>query len=244
MKRLFILGICIFVLIAFGCADRQSGCNRLIDEIIRCIVNNDAQDLAALTQYPICRKYPLKDIENAEQMITYFDTLFDDSIKTLLSQASTSDWEEVGWRGYMFRNGLLWVSDTGLISINYESNKEKALRKMLIEREKNSLGYNIKEVGWEPECCYKDMDNGSVIRIDKKEDCYRMSIYRLKEQILCLYGIREIMGSLGNVVYTFSDGKRLGRKYEIYGENLYISIDSVDESHELKKSYWLDLIDQ
>lgn len=52
-----------------------------IEEIVNCIVKGDKKKLASLCIYPIKRDYPLPDIENAKQMIAYFDTLFDKSYR-------------------------------------------------------------------------------------------------------------------------------------------------------------------
>ena len=186
----------------------------------------------------------MKDIENVEQMVDYFDILFDDSIKNLLQESSLSDWEKVGWRGYMFKDGLLWVTDSGLISVNYESKKEKALREALLQKEKNSLSHYFIEDDWEPEGCYQDMNDSSVIRIDKRGDNYRLSVYRNQHQPTLLYGNREVRGTMSNLVYKFSDRRGLCRKYEIYVDKLYTDIDGVEEIHALRKCYWLDLVDE
>ena len=63
-----------------------------IKAIMKCIADGDAKGLAKLTTYPLKRNYPLKDIENEEQMIAYFDVLFDDSVKEVMRNASVSDW--------------------------------------------------------------------------------------------------------------------------------------------------------
>lgn len=57
------------------------GIKNNFEEIVNCIVNGDKKKLASLCIYPIKRDYPQPDIENAKQMIAYFDTLFDRSYR-------------------------------------------------------------------------------------------------------------------------------------------------------------------
>lgn len=57
------------------------GIKNNFEEIVNCIVKGNKKKLASLCIYPIKRDYPLPDIENAKQMIAYFDTLFDRSYR-------------------------------------------------------------------------------------------------------------------------------------------------------------------
>ena len=109
-------------------AAEQDTCNN-IEAIMKCIADGDAKGLAKLTLYPLKRVYPLKDIENEEQMIAYFDVLFDDYVRKTMRNASVNDWHEYGWRGYLFKDGMLRTSPEWLYAVYYESAKEKSLYK-------------------------------------------------------------------------------------------------------------------
>lgn len=61
---------------------------------------------AHLTSYPIMRTYPTKWIEDSLEMLSFFPIMADDSLKNVLKRTKPSDWEQVGWRGYTFANGV------------------------------------------------------------------------------------------------------------------------------------------
>lgn len=71
-----------------------------LKRLTQCIVDGDARQLASLVcSYPFSRQYPLRDIVNKKQMISYFDILFDDSIKNMLRRSSDNDWANGIWIG-------------------------------------------------------------------------------------------------------------------------------------------------
>ena len=66
-----------------------------IKRIMECIATGDAKTLAALTIYPIHRKYPLKDITRRRQMIDQFNMVFDEAFREKLQHARVEEWNKV-----------------------------------------------------------------------------------------------------------------------------------------------------
>ena len=225
-----------------------------IEAIMKCIANGDAKGLAKLTTYPLKRDYPLKDIENEEQMIAYFDVLFDDSVKEVMRNASVSDWHEYGWRGYLFKDGMLRTSPEWLYAVYYDTAKEKSLYDMLVKREKESLHPSLQTGEWRPWGCYKTQD-GLVLRIDGNKSQYRLSLYRKGTALsgkpdVCLTGTVEVEGTILNHIYTFK-GKH--ETYEINDINVVYNVGDVptltiykgkseEREYNLTPCYWLDLV--
>ena len=227
-----------------------------IEKIMQCIIDGNAQDLADMTEYPLGREYPLKDIQNEDEMIAYFNTLFDTNIKNKLRNKTVDDWEKIGWRPYSldFGGGDLGISeDLKLRYVSYSSAKEDALRKQLIEDDLASLPESLREGGWKPYLCYLDIQDGSVLRIDQLgEEKLRICVYKpgkpLSEPDICIYGKRDFQGSMGLETDMFTDGKisynvdvsesmQDGKNY-VYVED---KTNKKEWTHEIKKCYWLDL---
>lgn len=226
--------------------DTSSGFER----IKQCIISGDARQFASLVSYPLPRRYPLKPIENKEQMIAYFDIMFDDSIKNILRYSTDDDWDDCGWRGYGFGTGELWVISGSVYAINYMSAKEKALYEKAIKQDIGSLHKSLQDKGWKPYRCFQDLKGKLTLRIDKNGEKYRLLMYHNRNRLsdipdLCVYGTLDIQGSMANELYTFDVGETT---YELdYGldpTSLRISFSGETiEQHELKVCYWLDLID-
>lgn len=92
--------------------------------LIDAIAKGNKQQFADLVVYPVRRISPVPDIETKEQMISYFDTLFDKSFRERIAHLDSNSWEEMGWRGWMLLNGEIWDTDPGIV-INYSSPLEQ-----------------------------------------------------------------------------------------------------------------------
>lgn len=143
-----------------------SGNASLIKAITKSIAEGDAKKLASMTSYPIARKYPLRDIEDSEDMVKRFNQLFDQKFCNRMKSSKSSDWNSYGYRGYSLGDDMvLWVYDS-LTAIDYYSPQEIKLYNQLVREEMNSLHSSLRGNGWIPFCCYEDLDNGSTIRVD------------------------------------------------------------------------------
>ena len=143
-----------------------SGSTRLIGAIMKSIADGDANTLASLAIYPIERRYPLHNIVSPSDMVKRFDLIFDQKFRDRMKSSKASDWHSYGWRGYSYGdNNALWVYDS-LTIINYYSAQEKALYDQLVKKEMASLHESLRGNGWYPFCCYKNLTDGSIVRVD------------------------------------------------------------------------------
>jgi hypothetical protein len=88
-------------------------------QIIRLIESDNAKELSKLVAYPLKRENPLPDIKNSKDFISYYPSIFDNSLKNLLKQYNDSDIFEhnysYGLVGGNF-SGEIWINEDGKIS--------------------------------------------------------------------------------------------------------------------------------
>ena len=143
-----------------------SGSTKHIETIMKSIADGDAKTLASLAIYPIERRYPLRNIASSSDMVKRFKQIFDQKFKDRMKTSKASDWHSYGWRGYSYgEDNALWVYDS-LTVINYYSAQEKALYDQLVKKEMTSLHESLRGNGWYPFCCYKNLTDGSIVRVD------------------------------------------------------------------------------
>lgn len=210
-----------------------------IMKLKQAIVGRDSILLASMLEYPVQREYPLRNILDSAQMIAYFDILFDDSIRAVLSQTQIDDWSSFGWRGHSFSYGeYLWVNGDALC-VNYYSERELMLRNELIQQEMSSLDASLAGT-WQPYICMLDDDGELLFRIDyiptTTEDnlyasgkAFRLAIYSLKDDLRAIpqkvmMGHLSIEGSACFHYLSFDDEQGL-------------RID-ISEDHSDKDGFW------
>ena len=131
---------------------------------------------ADLVNYPLCRDYPLRNIENRQHMTAYFDTLFDRSFRDRVRNLDSTDWCPMGWRGSMLLNGEIWFSE-GVTAVNYSSPVEQAHRAKLIKAEIKSLHPSL-QGNWEPVDRMKFSQGPyGFARVDANGDRYRLTLF-------------------------------------------------------------------
>ena len=146
-----------------------SGNSANIIAITKSIADGDAKKLASLTLFPIGRRYPLRDIKDGADMVRRFNSVFDAGFRQKMKSAKPSDWHSYGWRGYCYGDSSeLWVYDS-LTIVNYYSPQEKKLYGELVKKEMGSLHESLRGKGWLPFCCFKDLTDGSIVRVDIRE---------------------------------------------------------------------------
>ena len=199
--------------------------------IITSIVNGDKETFANLVQYPIRRDYPLRNIENKEQMIANFDLIFDAAFRDTIAMLDSNSWEEVGWRGYMLYHGMLW-GDGPVEVINYSSPQEQKLRADIIAKEMSALHPSL-QGEWGPVDRFL-LDDGKYgfARLDvvttESQKPFRLTIFKKNAKVgdppaLTLTGDSDVQGSIGYTTYYFrnNDG------YEaVYSPDYYPEDDS------------------
>lgn len=190
--------------------------------IITSIAEGDKKTFAGLVEYPIRRDYPLRDIENKEQMIEKFDLIFDAKFRDTLRTMDSNSWEAVGWRGYMLCDGMLWGD--GLVEIiNYSSPHEQQLRQKIIKAEIAALHPSLRGP-WEPiDRFLLDDSNYEFARIDMDTTPdglgYRLTLFKKNADVgdkpaMTLYGSLTMQGSICYETYEFGNNDVYGATYE------------------------------
>lgn len=243
---------------------KVSGSTEHIESIMKSIAYGDAKALASLTIYPIERRYPLRNIVDSSDMTKRFNQIFDPKFRDRMKSSKASDWHSYGWRGYSYgEDNSLWVYDS-LTVINYYSPQEKALYDQLVKKEMASLHESLRDNHWLPFCCYMDMTDGSIVRVDiraskavkdeifyvRRDDKFRMSIYPkgynlMGKPLLVLNGDVNIEGSANIMDYCFKNGETKiefgDSSFKDGKELLRITKNGKESIHEIKPCYWLDL---
>ena len=243
---------------------KVSGSTEHIEPIMKSIAYGDAKTLASLTIFPIERRYPLHNIIDSSDMIKRFNQIFDQKFRDRMKLSKASDWHSYGWRGYSYgEDNSLWVYDS-LTVINYYSPQEKVLYDQLVKKEIASLHESLRNNNWRPFCCYMDMTDGSIVRVDicaskavkdeiyhvRRDDKFRMAIYPkgyilMGKPLLVLNGDVNIEGSANIMDYCFKNGETKiefgDSSFKDGKELLRITMNGKESIHEIKPCYWLDL---
>ena len=91
--------------------------------------------------FPLDRQYPIPSIKNKNEFNKRFSEVFDKILIDKIANSKIEQWSEVGWRGIMLDDGVVWManSDGIITAVNYQSDFEKKLRSDLIAKEKENL---------------------------------------------------------------------------------------------------------
>lgn len=190
---------------------------KAVKDVAESIAGKNARKFAGMVSYPLTRPYPLRNIEDFEQMVDYFPVMVDDSLRHVITTGSVEDWSELGWRGWTVAGGeYLWI-DEKIYDVPYLSNAEKKERQRLITLDTLSLHQSLRG-GWEPVDCLRSNNRGRTYRIDRNpklraRDEYRLAIWEgdaplSSEPSKVLSGHRQSEGSADITTYFFtsSDG--------------------------------------
>ena len=206
-----------------------------IQKLINTFKTKNKTRIADLIYYPLRREYPLKDVNDKHDFIQRFDDIFDKEFLDRVSNSKIHDWSEVGWRGIMLDNGTLWLDDDGkIVTVNYQSPREKQLLINAIQVDKNQLPESLQNFE-KPH--YLIFTKNYKIRIDEKsEGVYRYAAWKIKNQknepdLIIENGVLEFQGSGGNHTITF---KNNGYTY-IVSINILGAEDTSDATLEVSK---------
>ncbi|HTN17640.1 MAG TPA: hypothetical protein VL092_08170 [Chitinophagaceae bacterium] len=190
-----------------------------INRVIGLFKQKNIDKISSIIAFPLNREYPIPGIKNEKEFKSRFNEVFDKILLDKIANSKTEQWSEVGWRGIMLDNGLVWIDsyEGRITAINNESAFEKELRKNLIIKDKENLHALLKTF---ESPVYKIKTKQFLIRIDKLFDGkYRYAAWKINEKevskpdIILYNGELEIHGSGGNHAITFSNGHY---QYEIY----------------------------
>ncbi len=190
-----------------------------INNVIELFKSNNVDKVSDIISFPLERQYPIPSIKNKNEFTKRFSEVFDKILIDKIANSNIEQWSEVGWRGIMLDNGVLWManSDGIITAVNYQSDFEKKLRIDLIDREKENLHNSLKTF---ESPTYKIKTKNYLIRIDElTNDKYRYASWKIsdketsKPDIILNDGELEFEGSGGNHVITFFKGKYT---YKVY----------------------------
>ena len=124
--------VLIILLLIFGLTDGYSQLSKteyegVVEYFLDCIRNTDFDKLDSIISSPIQRPYPIPPIKNKQELKNRYSEIFDDRLTSLITSSNIKeDWSNVGWRGIMLENGVIWLDiDGSFITSNYTSDKEK-----------------------------------------------------------------------------------------------------------------------
>ncbi len=183
-----------------------------IEAVMKAIATGDSVTFAKHLSYPFDRIYPMKNISNEREMQHHFNLLFDEKYRQKMAKSSLKNWEQVGWRGWMYNNGEIWISEYGISAINWSSKAYDELYDQLLKQEIAGLHPSVDMKGWIPRDCYEDLRNGNIYRIDydKEGEKCRISIYpkgsKKGDKPQILLGKVDVQGTL-RLVYLIYEGK-------------------------------------
>jgi len=181
-------------------------------QFIEAVKNNDSERVLSGVTYPFNRLYPLPDVKDKPDFLRRYHEILDDSLRSVIVRSVPSeDWADMGWRGLMLHNGLVWLDDKGsLMSINNLSDAERTQRNRLIIHEKNALHPSVRDF-MSPLHLFKTKKFS--IRIDEMPDgSLRYASWNVrakageKPDLIIPFGKYLPEGSGGNLRYVFTNG--------------------------------------
>jgi len=191
---------------------QQTKYDDVISKFITYVKEKDSKSISKIISFPFSRNYPVPGIKNAKEFIDRYNEVFDDRLQKLIVESDIhKDWSEMGWRGIMLFNGIVWLDTNGrLIGVNYESKYEHDYRIRIINKEKDLLYESIKDFE-EPIFVWETKK--FRIRVDKLEDnTYRYASWNIrkgqneKPDLILKNGEVVFNGSGGNHEYLFKSG--------------------------------------
>ncbi len=191
-----------------------------IKKVISLFKSGDVDKISDKIKFPLNREYPIPSIANKEEFKHRFSEVFDTILIAKIVHSKMEQWEQIGWRGISFDNGLVWManSDGVITSVNYQNDFEKKLKQKLIAKGKQRLYFSLKTF---ERPIYKIETKNYLIRIDKLSNSkYRYAAWKKnatessKPNIVLCNGEIDYQGSGGNHDIIFST-KTMQYKIEV-----------------------------
>lgn len=189
-------------------ATRQIQLQRLVD-----LVKEDkVVELSNLISYPIVRSAPVPNINNKNEFILFYQTLFDDELKQKITHTSYNLDNTIDkYTGFGILSGFIWLDGDGkIIAINYKSDQELMLKNKLHVENENKIHSSVKD--WKANILMCKTEK-FLIRIDLLDDESIRYIswsntkdISTKPDLILSNGTTEYHGSMGGVTYSFKNG--------------------------------------
>lgn len=195
----------------------------VVKYFVLCIKNKDIDKFDSIVSYPINRPYPIPLINNKQELKNRYSELFDDSLISVITSSNIKeDWSDVGWRGIMLHNGIVWLDYDGrFIGTNYTSDKEKVIERKWVEYEKSLLHPDLQKFEAPIHTIQTDK---FILRVDLLgNEKYRYACWSIdsdisnKPDLVINNGVWTPDGSGGNHHYSFTNGEY---SYVVYVNNM------------------------
>ncbi|TDO83902.1 hypothetical protein EV143_101345 [Flavobacterium chryseum] len=183
MRKLIYISLLVFSVQNLAAQDLKPEYQKFIKTFIDNVKNGRKEAVANIIKYPLERDSPIPAIKNKADFLKRYNDIFDVTLKNeIIKSNPAKDWSQMGWRGIMLNQGSIWIDEDGrLISINYQSKTEAALKQKLISSEKGKLHPSIAKFK-EPQ--YVLETSKFKIRIDDLgNDNYRYASWSLKQSM-------------------------------------------------------------
>lgn len=158
-----------------------------IKHFVKALAESDADALKEHVGFPFKREYPLPPIKTIEEFVVAIPQLFEE--EDIKGMQDIDEWESVGWRGYMYKNGLVWLSeDFSLTAVGgwRGSEKEHELWLECVKKEIASLHPSLRDGVLRPILSFITEDGvwrGRIDQMESKEsgndnDVYCLAVYK------------------------------------------------------------------
>ncbi len=181
-----------------------------IKRVIRLFKEREIAELATLVNYPLERKIPVPWIKNEKEFIQRFDELFDAAYVDELAKGNMDDWTVGNITRIRYKEYDIYMFDSLIDGVNYQSPKEKKRQQYLIQQEKKSIHPSLRKY---EKPIFKVVTTSYLIRIDQlKEGQYRYASWKKgatddsKPDLVLRNDTLVSLGSGGNHVYPFNHG--------------------------------------
>jgi hypothetical protein len=181
-------------------------------KLLLLISQNKPAELAKYVHYPLQRPNPIPDIKNQKEFVAYYPNLFDAKFKKLIPK--------FGQKEVFVRNGLygmvgdvfsgeIWYDETGIVSINYFSDKEMALEKSLTKMIQSAIHPSVNQ--WESNV-FVGKSKNLLVRVDRLSNGdLRYASWSKgkpiseKPDLIILKGEEIHEGTMGATYWTFTN---------------------------------------
>ena len=209
----FSVGFLLVVLpVAAWTADDQQVNVANVKRIIAAFAASDVERIATCIEYPLTRAYPIPKIKTPAEFKARFAEVFAPTIVRQIAASRSDDWTQVGWRGVMFDNGMIWLGndEQKIAAIHYVSPAEARIRAELIEVARRELHPSLQKftapvLEWTTAHYH--------VRVDAcGGEEYRYAAWKRGQkttdqpEIVLRKGKRDIQGSMGTTSYVFVHG--------------------------------------
>lgn len=165
--------------------ERFRSAENSIQHFVKALAERDADALKEHVGFPFKREYPLPPIKTIEEFVAAIPQLFEE--EDIKGMQDIDEWESVGWRGYMYKNGLVWLSEDFSLTAagGWRGTwKEHELWLECVKKEIASLHPSLRDGVVRPILSFMTEDGAWRGRIDQMEskdndkDVYRLAVYK------------------------------------------------------------------